>query len=101
VTRQDLPPGTQAVQAAHAAVAFCAVHRVPSESTIVLLKARDELALARLLALAERDGITAVPFREPDLGNALTAVALDSRASRLCRKFPLALSHRGGGEEND
>jgi hypothetical protein len=51
------------------------------------------LALCWLLADAERDGYQAVPFCEPDLGNALTAVAVYG-GRRLCSRYPLAL--RGG-----
>jgi hypothetical protein len=57
------------------------------------LAAADELALCWLLADAGRDGYQAVPFCEPDLGNALTAVAVYG-AARLCSRYPLAM--RGG-----
>lgn len=92
VTRKDLPAGDQAVQGAHAALAFAAQR--PGEwswqGTLVFLAVPSELDLYWLLDRAERDGIAAVPFREPDLGDALTAVALGTDARRLCSRYPLA-----------
>jgi hypothetical protein len=100
------------VQAAHAAITFTVEHPglITPDITVVFLAARDELALCWLLADAERDSIHASSFSEPDLGGALTAVALrvpahdaygnqgrDGRAAQLCRRYPLALK----GLEND
>ena len=99
MTRADLPPGAQAVQGAHAALEFSVRHPDLASAwareggSLLLLAAADELALCWLLADAQRDGYQAVPFCEPDLGNALTAVAVYG-ASRLCSRYPLAL--RGG-----
>lgn len=92
----------QAVQAAHAALEFAVRHPVTvsswshGEGSLLLLAASDELALLRLLTGADRDGCRSAPFREPDLGDALTAVAVYG-ASRLCARYPLALP--GGGEK--
>jgi hypothetical protein len=100
VTRADLPPGTQAVQGAHAALEFAVRHPdlvsvwARGGGSLLFLAAADELALCWLLADAERNGYQAVPFCEPDLGNALTAVAVHG-ARRLCSRFPLVM---GGGE---
>ena len=99
VTRADLPPGMQAVQGAHAALEFSVRHPdlvsawARDGGSLLFLAAADELALCWLLADAERDGHQAVPFCEPDLGNALTAVAVYG-AARLCSRYPLAM--RGG-----
>jgi hypothetical protein len=93
VGRDDLPPGVQAVQAVHAALAYAASgHYVPE--TLALLGVRDELDLCWLLDAAEEAGVPAVPFREPDLGDELTAVALGPEGARLCRKFHLLLDGR-------
>lgn len=119
VTRADLTPPVQACQAVHAALAHAAAgHQVPE--TLALLAAPDELALYWLCADAQRASLAFTTFHEPDLGDSLTAVALEPGAARLCRKFPLALfgvhkSHhrvtcdagewcrctRGGGELDD
>jgi len=61
--------------------------------SLLFLAAADELALCWLLADAQRDGHQAVPFCEPDLGHALTAVAVYG-ADRLCSRYPLLM--RGG-----
>jgi hypothetical protein len=61
---------------------------------LVLLAAPDELALAWLYEDATARGLRAVRFHEPDLGAALTAVALEPAARRLVAHLPLALSGR-------
>lgn len=99
----------KAAQAVHAALAFAHEHPVSPEAYLVLVQAPDILALCWLLADANRLSMRAVSFYEPDLGNELTAVALEGAASRLCRKFPLlgADNHlrpfhtREGGETVD
>lgn len=97
VTRSDLPPGQQAVQAAHSLHEFELEHRTVYESwrdesrTLAVLAAPDEIALRELLERAEWSGVEAAGFLEPDLAGALTAVALGPAGKRLCRRFPLAL----------
>jgi hypothetical protein len=97
VTRADLAPPVQACQAIHAALAFAAIHH-PVPPVLALLEAPDELALCWLLGDAHQQGLSAVPFHEPDLDDALTAVALGPSAARLCRKFSLCMR---GGELDD
>lgn len=99
VTREDLPPGSQAVQATHAAIQF--VHDHPgaetdwysSSNTIAFLSVPDEARLCELLRRAEWIGIRTSAFREPDLGGSLTAAAFEpGRASaRLLSKLVPAL----------
>lgn len=86
----------QAAQAVHAAVEYT-LRKEPPE-TVAVLAAADELDLCWLCADAERGGFFFATFREPGLGDALTAVALGPEAARLCRKFPLALME--GGEQD-
>lgn len=106
MTRADLPPGVQAVQAAHAALDFAVRHPEltsgwhEASNTLVVLAAADELALCWLLDDARRRQLVAVPFHEPDLGDALTAVALEPQAARLCSKYPLALAE-GRRDDHD
>lgn len=96
MTRADLPPAVQAVQAAHAALEFSVRHPAAAAAwaaaggSLLILAARDELALCWLLDDAARSGHPAAAFREPDLGGALTAVAVH-QAGRLCARYPLAL----------
>ncbi len=57
----------------------------------MLLAVRDELALSWLAADASAAGLHVVSFHEPDLADALTAVALESAGQRLVSGLPLAL----------
>jgi hypothetical protein len=98
ITRADLPPGTQAVQAAHAAIEFAVTYPSLTSSwhsasnTLVVLAVPDELALGWLDQDARASGLRAARFREPDLGGALTAVAIEPAGHRLLRRLPLALT---------
>lgn len=97
VTRKDLPPGQQAVQAAHAAREFQREHPVEERlwhegsNTLAFLAVPDEEHLLHLLEKAQQKGISAAEFREPDRQNELTAIALGPRAKKLCTRLPLAL----------
>jgi hypothetical protein len=99
VTRRDLSPGAQAVQSCHVLRLFVEEHTrlergwFRDSNRLVLLSVADELALQRLLDEASRRALPASGFREPDLGHALTAVALAPGlgSHRLCRDLPLAL----------
>jgi hypothetical protein len=87
----------QACQVAHAALEFAiafpditAAWRRDSE-TLAILGVRDELALGRLYTDAIRAGLRTVWFHEPDLDDALTAVALEPAARHLVRRLPTAM----------
>lgn len=95
MTRADLAPGDQAVQAAHAAIAFCHCHEVHPDCTVVLLTVPDESALHDLGFELQLWLIPSTGFREPDLGGQLTAIA--TVESRLVKDLPLAFPP-GGGE---
>ena len=100
ITRADLSPGAQAVQAAHAFRELIARH--PDEegawyrdsNHLALLAAPDEHALFRILRAARDRGIPHASFREPDFGGQLTAIALapGAHARSICRRLPLALA---------
>jgi hypothetical protein len=93
-----LPPATQACQAAHAAVEFTLAYpRLTadwhvSSGVLVLLAARDELDLSRIRADVAAAGLRAVPFHEPDLDGALTAVAVEPAGRRFVARLPLVLA---------
>jgi len=99
ITRADLHPGQQAVQAMHAHRAFVAEHPeveldwFEKSNTLALLSVPDEEALSHFLRRASDRGIRTAIFREPDIGDRLTAIALEPGAEvrRLCRGLPLAL----------
>jgi hypothetical protein len=94
VTRADLPPGSQACQAAHAAIEFALTYPAVAAANpgIVIVAARDELDLAWRRADAVAAGLRVVTFHEPDLGGALTALAVEPAAARLLARLPLALA---------
>lgn len=97
VTRRDLPPGAQAAQLLHAFRAFVAEHPeielawFRGSNTITLKSVADERELRDLATEAFAAGVKHASFREPDLGNALTAVTLEPRGAPLVRRLPLAL----------
>ena len=97
VTRADLEPGQQAVQAAHAMREFAAVHPdldrewYEESNTLALLAVKDERSLSDLVFRAETLGLPFAPFREPDRDGELTAVAFGPMCRRLVSKLPLAL----------
>ena len=57
----------------------------------MLLAVADEPALAELYVDAKARGLRAIRFHEPDLGDALTAIALEPAARKLLTRLPLAL----------
>lgn len=97
VVRADLSPGQQAVQACHALREFVEEHPdadrewFRESQTLVLLSVPDERALARLGVKAVRAGVPHSCFREPDLNDSMTAIAIAPSGARLCKRFPLAL----------
>ena len=97
--RADLTPGLQIAQSVHAAFHFfrdwpaLAGRWLTESEFLVVVAVPDELALAELAARAVEEGIARTIWREPDLDNAITAVALEPGevAARLCAQMPLAL----------
>ena len=97
VTRRDLTPSQQAVQACHSAIDF--QHEHPEEARqwqtksnyLALLTVADEEALIKLITKAILMGIKHTIFREPDLGNVITAVAFEptDAAKKLTSSCPL------------
>ncbi len=99
ITRKDISPGYQAVQSTHAALDFIMQHgevgtKWHAESNFLcLLSLADERELLELAFKAEQQNIRFTIFREPDVGDQATAIALEpGRASaKLCRNLDLAL----------
>lgn len=98
VTRRDLPPGSQAVQAAHAMRKFKADFPLLEQrwyersNTLAFLSVATKADLETLLEKAGIARIEVSRFHEPDLGHELTALALSPFAQKLLRHVPLALS---------
>jgi peptidyl-tRNA hydrolase len=103
VSRRDLRPGQQAVQAMHAAIDFCfhhpkVAHEWQTQSNyLAVLSVSDEDSLAMLIPKLEKRGILYTVFREPDLDNAITAVAIEPHQDlrKITSGFPLLLKEYG------
>jgi peptidyl-tRNA hydrolase len=99
VTREDLPPGSQAVHLCHAMTEFMVTHHEEahrwhtSSNTLALLSVPDEKGLLRLATKANRRGVRFSLFHEPDRDNELTAIAFEPGARSLLRDLPLALDY--------
>lgn len=99
VTRANLKPGQQASQLAHVSREFQEewpdIERswYKESNTIVLLSVANEHSLRELVSKANELGIKTATFREPDLKNALTAIALEpcEKSASLCRGITTAL----------
>lgn len=99
VTRRDIAPGYQAVQSCHVMRQFTADHPdIDSEwfaksNFLALLSAADEVELMRLIVKAKDHGLRWSAFREPDVGSAITAIAIEpSRmTAEICKDLQLAL----------
>lgn len=103
VTRSDLAPGARAAQLCHAMRQWSAEHPeadrqwFEESNTLVLLEAANEEALAALVGRAQAARVPCAEFREPDLGEALTAVTIGPPGAGLVAQLPLALRERKGG----
>lgn len=99
VTRRDISPGYQAVQSCHAIRQFTADHpTIDAEwfsrsNYLALLSVANELQLMKLIIDADANGLRWSAFREPDVGGAITAIAIEPgvKAAELCKDLPLAL----------
>lgn len=95
VVRADLKPGLQAAQACHALRLFSEEH--PEEdrawyegsNNLVLLQIPNEEELLRLKEKA--NGTPASLFREPDIADEATALAIAPSGKKLVSNLPLLL----------
>lgn len=103
VTRSDLAPGARAAQLCHAMRQWSEEEPeadrqwFAKSNTLVLLEAANESALSTLVGRARAAQVPCAEFREPDLEEALTAVAIGPTGSGLVAQLPLALRERKGG----
>ena len=63
-------------------------------NNLVVLQVPNEDELLLLLALALARDVPVTSFREPDLDDEVTAVALGPSGAGIVRQLPLALRHR-------
>jgi len=96
IVRRDLAPSARAVQLCHALRAFVEEHPAEDQvwfqqsNTLVLLEVDDEDCLERLMEKARSTGVSCALFREPDIGDQVTAIAIAPAGKRLVRGLPLA-----------
>jgi len=98
IVRSDLGPGLQAAQACHALRLFVEEHKLEENewfrysNNIVLLQVSSKEELVELAYKAVNDDIPVSIFKEPDVNDEPTAVALLGRkAKKLVSTLPLAL----------
>lgn len=98
VTHSDLPTGYQVPQTTHAAMEFAALY--PEEwrewyrtsNSVIVLNTQNELKLHEFAEKLKKNGVKFAEFREPDIGNELTAIAIcpGPTVKKLCSDLPLA-----------
>lgn len=91
------------MQSAHAAVEYAARHPGVAGCTLVMLSVPDEHSLWLTAEKLQLQDVDVERFREPDLGNALTAFATSGPvAERKLARLPLLLREEvmNGGREH-
>jgi len=97
IVRSDLPPGAQAAQSTHAAIAFTLLYPeltagwAAGEDNLVLLAVPDERALGELVRQAQSQGIRTAAYHESAMQNSLTACAFSGEIAKAVSSLPLAL----------
>jgi len=97
ITRADLSPGLRAAQSCHALSLFAEEHPDPYKrwsehsNNLVVLEVDNEAALQALLANAQARDVAVSAFHEPDLQDAMTALALSWEGQGLVSNLRLAL----------
>lgn len=99
VTRQDLAPGYQAVQGAHALRLFHEEHpEIDKEwykvsNYLGFLSTQNEQSLQSLILRLQAKDIAISIFREPDINNQVTAIAIapSEESRKLLSNLPNAL----------
>ena len=105
VTRKDLFPGAQIAQAIHAITEFGFEHPDvysnwhSASNYICVLSAKNENELLSLIDRLIKKGIKFSIFREPDLDNEITAIAIEPaiESKKICSSYSLALKEHSFG----
>ncbi len=98
MVRSDIPVGLQMAQSVHAAFLFAQKHPelttewLENSQYLVIVSVPSEDHLIAKSLHAKKLGITHEVWREPDLNDEVTAIALEPSAAsrRLCANLPLA-----------
>lgn len=103
VTRQDLIAGYQIAQSCHSVADFA--YHLPTffnnwrtnSNYKVCLAAKDEQSLEKLYLKLKERGASVIAFREPDLGDELTAITLygEEEYKKYTKYLPLAGKNNG------
>lgn len=111
ITRNDLPISQQATQSIHAAVDLVFKHHIELKNwhdlsnTIVLLSVANEKQLIKLSKKLKTSKIKHTIFTEPDIGDQITALALEPSddAAGFCKELSTALKppNKGGLKETE
>lgn len=105
ITRQDIDPGYQDMQSMHGAIQFSQEHKEihnvwfkQPNYLLAWLSAKDEGELFEILSKASQLGIKFSIWREPDVENEVTAIALEpgEKTAKLCKGLSFALRELGG-----
>lgn len=98
VTRRDLTPGYQAIQSSHAAIQFVFEHPEISQiwfkdPYLAQLSVENEAELHKLIHKLQKSNIKYSIFRESDIDNQITAIAIEpsDKTRRLVSNLPLML----------
>ena len=98
VTRRDLAPGYQAIQSSHALVQFVFEHSEISKNWfkdpyLAQLSVENEDSLNLIIYKLQQSNIKYSIFREPDIDNQITAIAIEpsDKTRRLLSNLPLML----------
>jgi len=94
-----MTPAYQSVQSGHATIQFIfdypdiAKKWFIESNYLIYLSVQDEKSLKQLISKAKEKGIKVSVFREPDIENAITAIALEpsDATRRITSSLPLAL----------
>lgn len=108
ITRRDLTAGQQMLQSAHAAIEFQHEHPQISKNWntnskyLVFLSVENEKVLYQYLEKIKFYDLKYTIFTEPDIGNQLTAIAIEpgERTQKLTSRLPLALKETNYDNKN-
>lgn len=101
VTHGNLSAGYQTAQVAHV-IAEYVIHHSESaaqwhslSNSLIVLEAKDARHLSEIQEKAKKRGLTVHEFREPDLGDEITALAFEPNSAnrKLLSNLPLAGKH--------
>lgn len=97
ITRGDLSSGYRAVQSTHAAISFIFEHPgragpwFKNSNYLILLEVKDLEELKTLIQKFQYHRLLHTVFKEPDIGNEITAVAVEpsEKTQKLVSRIPL------------